>query len=125
MLGIDPDFMCHRLTMDEKVRPIIQRGRKLNEERRLVIKEETQKLLKAGRMREIQYPEWLANIVLVKKENGKWRMCVNFTYQNKACPKDSYPLPNTRFFGGHRFRLPIAELSRHIFGVQLDLHAPS
>ena len=39
------------------------------------------------------YPEWLANVVLVKKANGKWRMCVDFTDLNKACPKDSFPLP--------------------------------
>ena len=71
MPGIDPEFLCHRLTMDEKVRPVIQRRRKLNEERRLVIKENTQKLLKAGNIREIQYPVWLENLVLVKKENGK------------------------------------------------------
>jgi len=53
MLEIDPDFLCHRLSMDEKVRPVIQRRRKFNEERRLVMKEETQKLLKAGHIREI------------------------------------------------------------------------
>ena len=39
------------------------------------------------------YPDWLTNIVMVKKANGKWRMCVDFTDLNKACPKDSYPLP--------------------------------
>ena len=38
-------------------------------------------------------PEWLANVVMVKKASGKWRMCVDFTDLNKACPKDSYPLP--------------------------------
>ena len=69
-----------------------QRRRKFNEERRLVIQEETRKLLNAGHIREIQYPEWLANVVLVKKANRKWRMCVDFTDLNKACPKDSYPL---------------------------------
>jgi len=94
MPGIDLDFLCHRLTMDEKVRPVIQRRRKLNEERRLIIKEQTQKLLKAGHIREIQYPEWLANVVLVNKANGKWGMFVDFTDLNKAYPKDSYPLPN-------------------------------
>ena len=94
MPGIDPDFLCHRLTMDTKVRPMWQRRRKFNEERCLVIKEETQKLLNVGHIREIQYPEWLANVVLVKKANGKWRMCVDFTDLNKACPKDSYPLPS-------------------------------
>jgi len=94
MPGIDPDLLCHHLTMDAKVRPVQQRRRKFNEERCLVVKEETQKLLSVGHIREIQYPEWLANVVIVKKANGKWRMCVDFTDLNKACPKDSYPLPN-------------------------------
>jgi len=80
--------------MDTKARPVRQRRRKFNEERCLVVKEETQKMLNAGHIKEIQYPEWLANIVLVKKANGKGRMCVDFTDLNKACPKDSYPLPN-------------------------------
>jgi len=94
MSGIDPNFLCHRLTMDPKVKPVHQRRRKFNEERRLVVQEETEKLLNAGHIREIQYPEWLANVVLVKKANGKWRMCVDFADLNKACPKDSYPLPS-------------------------------
>jgi len=51
-------------------------------------------LLNADHIREIQYPKWLANVVLVKKANGKWRMCVHFTDLNKACPTDSYPLPS-------------------------------
>jgi len=92
--GIDPDFLCHRLAMDSQVRPIRQRRRKFNEEKRQAIKDETQKLLAAGHIREIQYPEWLANVVLVKKSSRKWRMCVDFTDLNKACPKDSYPLPS-------------------------------
>ena len=71
-----------------------QRRRKFNEERHLVVQEETKKLLSAGHIRDIQYPEWLANVVLVKKANGKWRMCVDFTNLNKTCPKDSYPLPS-------------------------------
>jgi len=50
--------------------------------------------LSLGHKWEIQYPEWIANIVLVKKANGKWRMCIDFTYLNKACPKDSYSLPS-------------------------------
>ena len=94
MPGIDPDFLCHHLTMDPQVRPIRQRRSKFNEEKRQAIKDETQKLLAAGHIREIQYPEWLANVVLVKKCSGKWRMCVDFTDLNKACPKDSYPLPS-------------------------------
>jgi len=57
--------------MDPKVRPVLQRRRKFNEERHLVIQKETQKLLSVGHIREIQYPKWLANVVLVKKANGK------------------------------------------------------
>jgi len=94
MPDIDPDFLCHHLTMDPKVRPVRQRRRKFNDDRRQIIKEETQKLLSLGHIREIQYLEWLTNVVLVKKANEKWRMCVDFTDLNKACPKDSYPLPN-------------------------------
>jgi len=95
MPGIDPDFLCHHLGMDATVRPVRQSRRKFNEERRLVVREETQKLLSAGHIREIQYPEWLANVVLVKKANGKWRMCVDFTALNKVCPKDSYHYPTS------------------------------
>ena len=52
-----------------------------------------EKLLTAGFIREVYYPKWLANVVMVKKSNGKWRMCVDFTNLNCACPKDSFPLP--------------------------------
>ena len=62
-------------------------------ERDNAIKDEVQKLMAAKFIREVYYPDWLANVVMVKKANGKWRMCVDFTDLNKACPKDSYPLP--------------------------------
>ena len=52
-----------------------------------------EKLLEAGFIREVFYPEWLANVVMVKKNNDKRRMCVDFIDLNKACPKDSFPLP--------------------------------
>ena len=57
------------------------------------IKEEVQKLTLGKFILEVYYPNWLANVVIVKKANGKWRMCVDFTDLNKVCPKDSYPLP--------------------------------
>ena len=53
---------------------------------------EVEKLLKAQFIREVYYPDWLANVFLMKKSNGKWRMCVDFTDLNKACPKESFPL---------------------------------
>ena len=51
------------------------------------------KLLAANFIREVYYPEWLAKIIMVKKANGKWRMCIDFTDLNNACWKDSFPLP--------------------------------
>ena len=50
-------------------------------------------LLIAGSIREVKYPEWLANVVVVPKKGGKWRMRVDYTDLNEACPKDSFPLP--------------------------------
>ncbi len=44
-------------------------------------------------IRKVKYPTWVANVVLVKKANGKWQICVDFTNLSKACPKDYYPLP--------------------------------
>ena len=41
----------------------------------------------------MQYPEWLANVVVVQKKNRKWCVCIDFTDLNKVCPKDSFPLP--------------------------------
>ena len=55
--------------------------------------DEVNKLLVANSIRKVYYLDWLANIVLVKKANGKWKMCVDFMDLNKACPKDSFPLP--------------------------------
>ena len=65
----------------------------MSEERKKAAQGEVQKLLDAGVIREVQYPEWLANIVMIPKKNGKWRMCINFTNLNKDCPEDEYALP--------------------------------
>ena len=55
--------------------------------------DEVNKLHVANFIREVYYPKWLANVVMVKKANGKWRMCVDFTDLNNTCLKDSFPLP--------------------------------
>jgi hypothetical protein len=64
-----------------------------DEEKRRAIGEEIHKLMAAGFIKEVFHPEWLANPVLVKKKGGKWRMCIDYTGLNKACPKVPYPLP--------------------------------
>ena len=58
-----------------------------------MIRDEVMKLKRAGAIKEVFYPEWLANTVVVKKKSGKWRVCVDFTDLNKACPKDPFPMP--------------------------------
>ena len=63
------------------------------QERDKAIEKEVRKLLETNFIREIYYLDWLANVVIVKRANGKWRVCVDFTDLNRACPKDSYPLP--------------------------------
>ena len=70
-----------------------RRKRVFAPERNQAIAEEVHKLQKASFIRKVYYSDWLANVVMVMKASGKWRMCVNFTNLNKACPKDSYPLP--------------------------------
>ena len=80
-----------------KIRPgsksMKQRLRRFDEEKRRAISEEIAKLLTAGFIKEVYHPEWLANVILVQKKNGKWRMCVDYMGLNKACPKDPFPLP--------------------------------
>ena len=93
MPGIDPGVITHRLNICPSFKPIRQKKRVFALERDNAIKDEVQKLMAAKFIREVYYPDWLANVVMVKKANGKWRMCVDFTDLNKACPKDSYPLP--------------------------------
>ncbi|GAU40667.1 hypothetical protein TSUD_397790 [Trifolium subterraneum] len=94
MPGIDESIITHKLAITPNLKPVSQRKGKVGEERRTAIDEEVHKLKEAGFIEEIKYPEWLANVVLVKKSKGKWRMCVDFTDLNKACPKDPYPLPS-------------------------------
>ena len=54
---------------------------------------EVDNLLRVGFIREVKYPQWLANMVVVLKKGGKWQVCVDYTDLNEACPKDSFPLP--------------------------------
>ena len=93
MPGIDLNVITHRLNVHPSSKPIRQKKRVFAPERDNAIKEEVQKLTTAQFIREVYYPDWLANVVMVKKTNGKWRMCGDFTDLNKVCPKDSYPLP--------------------------------
>ena len=92
-LGVDPDFICHHLNANPSILPKKQPPRHSSKEHFDAVKEEVKKLKQAGAIKEVFYPEWLANTVVVKKKSEKWRVCVNFTDLNKACPKDPFPIP--------------------------------
>ena len=89
MPGISLKEIVHVLNVDPDMKLVKQKRRKFAPKRVEAIAIEVEKLLKAQFIQEVYYPEWLVNVVLVKKSNGKWRMCVDFTDLNKACPKDS------------------------------------
>ena len=89
MPGIDPEVMTYHLRVDLIFHPIKQKKRSFAPECQKVIAKEVDKLVKIGFIREAMYLDWLANMVLVKKANGKWCMCIDLTDLNKAYPKNS------------------------------------
>jgi len=94
MPGIDPSVACHQLTVDPSVSVVAQRCRKVSPEKLEAVEKAVRDLLEANFISEAKYTTWLSNVVLVKKSNGKWRMCVDYIDLNRACPKDAYPLAN-------------------------------
>ena len=85
--------ITHKLNVNPSFKPVKQKRRSFAPKRQKAINEEVGKLLQAKAIREVEYPEWLANVVLVKKENSKWWLCIDFIDINRAYPKDSFPLP--------------------------------
>ncbi|XP_031253684.1 uncharacterized protein K02A2.6-like [Pistacia vera] len=93
MVEINCEVMCHKLNVNPIARPIRQKRRSMDAERSKAFKDEVDKLLNINFIRKVKYLDWLANLVLVKKWNGKWQTCVDFADLNKACPKDSFSPP--------------------------------
>jgi hypothetical protein len=93
MPGIPREVAEHSLDILPHARAVQQRLRRFDEKRRRAIGAELRKLLEAGFIKKVFHPTWLANPVLVKKNNGKWRMCIDYTSLNKACSKVPFPLP--------------------------------
>ena len=93
MSGILREVAEHTLKIHPGSKPVKQRLRRFDEEKCRAIGEEIAKVSVAGFIKEVYHLEWLANPVLVRKKSRKWRMCVDYTGLNKACPKDQFPLP--------------------------------
>ena len=90
---MDPNYICHHLNVNPTMTPKKQPPRRSSKEHAEAVKEEIIKLKRLRAIKEVFYPEWLTNTVVVKKKSGKWRVCVDFTDLNKACPKDPFPIP--------------------------------
>ena len=93
MGGIDPGVITHKLNVIPSFKPVKQKRISFTPERQKAINEEVSKLLQARAIQEVDYPGELANVVLVKKANSKWRLYINFIDVNRACPKGNFPLP--------------------------------
>src|SRR6266540_3957821 len=93
MPGVPWEVIEHSLNVKEGAKLIKQRLCRFAQDRKEAIRDELTKLTAANFIREVYHPDWLANPVLVKKKNGKWHMCVDYTDLNKACPKDPFGLP--------------------------------
>ena len=91
--GLDPSFIYHHLNVNPSITPKKQPPRRSSKEHSDATKDEVTELKQERAIKEVFYPEWLANIVVVKKKNEKWRMCMDFMDLNRACPKDPFLMP--------------------------------
>jgi hypothetical protein len=92
LVGVSREVIEHKLQVNPHAKPKKQKFHKMLEEKIEAVKAEVQRYLDARFIREVRYPQWLANNVMVHKKNRKWKMCINFTDLNKCCPKDDFPL---------------------------------
>jgi hypothetical protein len=81
------------LNVDPKAKPVKQKLWRFRKNKKEAIRVEVTWLLAAGFIKEVYYPDWLANPVLICKKNNEWRMCIDYIDLNKHCPKDPFGLP--------------------------------
>src|ERR1041385_6583447 len=93
MPGVRMELAEHKLHIRPGSKPIKQPLRRFSEDKRRTIGDKIAKLLATRFIKEVFYPDWLTNPVLVPKKNETWRMCIDYTCLNKACPRDPFALP--------------------------------
>ena len=93
MTEINPMLASHKLNVIPLVNHVRQKVRHFHPDPHQIILTEVDNLLRAGFIKEVKYPEWLANVVVVPKKGGKWRVCMDYTDLNEPCSKESFPLP--------------------------------
>ena len=90
--GVDPEFIVHKLNVDPSFPLKKQKPWRSAKKHVEAVRSEVRRLKEAKAIKEAFFGEWLANTVVVKKKNDKWRVCVDFTDLNRACPKDLFPM---------------------------------
>ena len=104
--GVDPRFIVHKLNVDPSYPPKKQKPRRLAKALVKAVRQEVERLKEAGAIKETFFPELLANTVVVRKKNGKWRVYVDFTDLNRACLKDPFPMPKINQLVDATYRHP-------------------
>jgi len=93
MPGVPRNLIEHSLNVSKTARPIKQKLRRFARDKKEAIRTKITRLLAAGFIKEVYHLDWLANPFLLRKKNNEWKMCVDYTYLNKHCPKDPFGLP--------------------------------
>ncbi|GJQ92358.1 hypothetical protein Tco_0003497 [Tanacetum coccineum] len=93
MTGIPKELAEHKLNIHPRTFLICQKKHILAKDQNEAITTEVTKHVEVRILKEVYFPRWVANPVMVQKNDGTWRMCIDFTNLNKACLKDNYPLP--------------------------------
>nr|CAN64106.1 hypothetical protein VITISV_030643 [Vitis vinifera] len=109
MTRIHPSIASHWLYILPSSRLVRQKVRRFHPDKQKINRDEVDKLLEAGFIREVEYPDWLANVVVVPKKEGKWRVCIDYTNLNNACPKDN------AFSGYHQIPMASADEEKTTF----------
>ena len=91
MARIDPTLVSHKLNVIATAKLVRQKVRRFHPDRHQIIQTEVDNLLSVSFIREVKYPEWLANVVVIQKKGGKWRVCVDYMDLNEACLKNIFP----------------------------------
>lgn len=89
---MDSNFIIDKLNVDLSFLPKKQKSRRLAKQHVKTMKQEVERSKQARAIREVFFPEWMSNTMVVKKKNDKWQVCVDFTDLNQACPKDPFPV---------------------------------
>ena len=90
---MDLTFITHKLNVDPLFPPKTQKPRRSAKQHMEVVKEEVEKLKQTRAIKDVFFPKWFPNTVMVKRNNGKSRVCVDFIDFNRACSKDPFPVP--------------------------------